>query len=228
MTKIPVPNRQLRRHEFVLHFGHIFKGERYDLYSVEEKNNLFANWWSQWIKSEFPTTVRYLAASLEHTPDADRVTGHPNKNAGILHVNAAVFWTKPVRVSQNYHSALYLPSHDDESICGSWRMIGSPAAMIDYVTAAGKYASKPYVDLFQWGDPPFQSARRKEALTDLLIQFVKEGYTVKEMWSKNPRVVVHFGLLKIRDLVELEQEIARDQLPNRGDKPSVTGFSNGL
>lgn len=231
MTKIPVPNRQLRRHEFVIHYGHLFPGEQHTLFSIEEKNNIFRNWWSAWIQVELPPTVRYLAAQLEVTPDIDPRTLKPNANAGIYHVNACVFWTKPVRFGQQYQTALSLPSREDGNLPCSVRVIGSPAGCIDYCTSSGKWSHKEFVSQHEHcptGNRPFQGARRKDALMDIAINFVQEGYDLKRMWGENPRVVMHFGVLKMRDLIELQKQIDRDLFPpNRGDEPSVTGFAQG-
>lgn len=237
MSKPPPHQRQLRRHEFVIHYGHIFDtlSGKHALLSIEEKNAHFLNWWWKWTECEFPPTIRYLAASLEITPDVDPRTGKPNTNAGLYHINACVFWNKVVRFSQEYHTALYLPSFESGKMPASVRVIGSPAGVIDYCTASGKFAGKQYLHLFEHsptGNRPFQGARRKDALMDMAINFIQEGYDLQRMWVENPRVVMHFGVLKLRDLIAIQRSISSysegsGTNSSRGDdEPPVTGFSN--
>lgn len=207
---IPVPNRQLRRHMFTIQPGHIIHKELLALSTPAEKNQFFQEWWEQFKLHEQPDHVRYLAASLELTPERCKKTGKLNENRGLLHVNGVVFWKKQVRFSQQYNN-IGIPS------C-SLMVIQNPHHAIDYCTASGSQSDKDHIEIHEvmpTGNRPHQGVRSRQALTDDMIDRIKSGQGLTTIWRQNPRIVAHFGLKRLRDMIELHEFCS---------EPSVTGF----
>lgn len=211
---IPIPNRQLRRHAFTIQPGHIFDAPSMALMSKQEKNLHFHKWWEQFKIHEQPEHLRYLAASLEITPETDK-RGNPNENAGLYHVNGCVFWKKQVRFSQQYNN-IGIPS------C-SLQVVQNPHAVIDYCSASGAHSGKDHVEIHEvmpTGSRPHQGVRSRQILTDDMIERVKAGQSVMQMWKQNPRIVAHFGIKKLEDFILLQSFC--DRIAKEGN---VTGFS---
>ena len=214
MSKIPLPNRQLRRHALTIQPAHIIHHELYVMSSVEEKNKYFLEWWEQFKIHEQPEHLKYLGASLEYTPQYDK-KGNPNMNWGLLHVNACVFWKKQVRMSTQWNQIGIPNAH--------LMVIQNPHAIIDYCTASGAHTDKDHVEIHEVmpnGNRPHQGVRSRQILTDDMIERVKAGQSLKQIWEQNPRIVAHFGIRKLREFMEL-QEFCNEVR----EKGQVTGFS---
>lgn len=213
-AKIPLPHRQLRRHAFTIQPRHVIHEDLYIMLDTEEINRHFLQWWEGFKIHEQPEHLKYLAASLERTPQFDK-TGNPNANWGQLHVNGVVFWKKQVRMSTNWN-LIGIPS-------AHLMVVQNPHAVIDYCTASGSHTDKDHIEIHEvmpTGNRPHQGVRSRQILTDDMIERVKAGQSLKQIWEQNPRIVAHFGIRKLREFMEL-QEFCNEVRTNG----QVTGFS---
>tara|TARA_B000000532_G_scaffold15503_1_gene11039 strand:+ start:446 stop:1210 length:765 start_codon:yes stop_codon:yes gene_type:complete len=216
MSKIPLPNRQLRRHAFTIQPKHIIHQDLLIMSSIEEINQHFAKWWEQFKCHEQPEHLKYLAASLEITPQFDK-HGNPNINWGKYHVNGVVFWKKQVRMSTQWNQIGIPAAH--------LMVVQNPHAVIDYCTASGSHTDKDHIEIHEvmpTGNRPHQGVRSRQILTDDMIERVKAGQSLKQIWEQNPRIVAHFGIRKLREFMELQEFCNSIR-----EKGSVTGFSSG-
>lgn len=209
----PPHKRQLRRHAITVHMKHIFDEDTLALRTMEEQNNLFLNFWEGLKKHENPKYLKYASYSLEYIPETDK-HGNPNEKAGYLHINGCLFWRKPVRLAQQYNE-IGIPS-------ASVSVVGNPHAVIDYCSASGTKSDKEHLEIHEYmpdGSRPHAGIRSRQILTDDMIQRVKSGQSLKQIWEQNPRIVAHFGIKKLREFMELQEFCESVRQEGR-----VTGF----
>ena len=220
-TKKPVPphRKQLRRHYLTVHLGHLIDDESHllALSTVEEKNKFFRSWWDKLQSTQFPSYLSYIGASLELIPEFDK-NGNPNAQKDVFHVHMYIGWKKPVRMNSEY-------PHLHLTTCPHTEVIGNPHAILDYCTASNSQSDKEHVEIWEYmpsGNRPFAGARSRQALTQDMIDRVKSGQGLVSIWKSNPRIIAHFGIKKLQEIIDLHAFASRVE-----KEGYVTGFGQG-